>query len=68
MEDPNVIAKATAQHFKPYAIIIGIMLAVCGPALFFHGAAFWLAALAWWVFLATAGWGVLYLYVRHLRK
>ena len=68
MEDPNVIAKATAQHFKPYFIIIGILVAITGPALFFHGPAFWMVMLAWWAFLVGAGLLALKLAARRSRS
>lgn len=53
-EDPRVIASATWQHFKPGLIILAVLVAACGPALFFHGAAFWGVMAAWWIFLITA--------------
>lgn len=53
-EDPRVITSALWQHFKPLAVILAVLAAVCGPALFFHGAAFWGVMLAWWAFLALA--------------
>lgn len=68
MEDPNTVAKATVQHFKPYLVIIGIIVAAAGPGVFFHGAEFWLVMFAWWVFLVAAGWAALFLYVRFSGK
>lgn len=53
-EDPRVITSALWQHFKPLAVILAVLAAVCGPALFFHGAAFWGVMLAWQAFLALA--------------
>jgi hypothetical protein len=51
VEDPNAIAKGLWQHFKPFFVILGVALAVFGPAWFFHGPAFWLVMFAWWAFL-----------------
>jgi hypothetical protein len=48
---PQEIARGTWAHFKPLVIIVGVLLAVVGPALFFHGPAFWGAMFAWWAFL-----------------